>query len=49
MMMALNCMEIWLMGMFRVRLKVKKLASLPRVRPVMPDSASAPPIMAQNT
>ena len=42
-------MEIWLMGIFRLRLKVKKLASLPSVSPPTPPSANAPPIIAAIT
>ena len=47
--MELNCIEIWLMGWLKLRLKVRKLASLPSVSPVTPDSASMPPTMAHST
>lgn len=44
-----NCWLTWLMGMLKLLLKVKKLASLPKVNPAKPPSAIAPPTIAHTT
>ena len=49
MMMKLNCWEIWLMGIIRLRFRVRKEASRPRVKPPKPLMASTPPTTAQMT
>ena len=46
---AFSCWLIWLMGILKLRLNVRKLASPPNVNPPMPFSASTPPTIAQTT